>query len=119
MKETVLIVDDHPGFRACARDLLQCEGFEVIGEAGDGAAAVAAVRELHPDIVLLDVQMPGVDGIQASRDIAAVNGGTAIVLVSSRDLSDLAAAIADAPARGFIPKSELCGAALRGLLAGG
>jgi DNA-binding NarL/FixJ family response regulator len=116
MKQTVLIVDDHPGFRACARELLRSEGFEVAGEAGDAAAAAAATRELRPDIVLLDVQMPGVDGIQASREIAVLNGGTAIVLVSSRDLTDLAVAIADAPVRGFISKSELSGSAIRQLV---
>jgi DNA-binding NarL/FixJ family response regulator len=116
MKETVLIVDDHPGFRHCARELLQSEGFEVVGEAGDARAAVRATGELRPDIVLLDVQMPGVDGIQAAKEIAELDGGAAILLVSSRDLSDLAVAIADGPARGFIPKAELSGATIRGLV---
>jgi DNA-binding NarL/FixJ family response regulator len=116
MSETVLIVDDHPGFRACARDLLRYEGFEVVGEAADAATAIAATRELRPDVVLLDVYMPGVDGIEASKEIATLNGGTAVVLVSSRDLTDLAAAMADAPARGFISKSELSGAAIRELV---
>lgn len=111
----MLIVDDHGGFRACARQLLAAEGFEVVGEAGDAASAIAAARELRPDVVLLDVQLPDVDGIQAAWEIA-LDGGSAIVLVSSRDLSDLAGAVAESPARGFIPKSELSGATLRELL---
>jgi DNA-binding NarL/FixJ family response regulator len=116
MSQTVLIVDDHAGFRASARRLLECEGFEVVGEAGDAEAAVAETGRLRPDIVLLDVQLPGIDGIQASGQIAALNGGTAIVLVSSRDRADLAGLDDDSPARGFIPKSELSGAAIRKLV---
>lgn len=115
MRQTVLVVDDHQGFRTCARQVLQAEGFEVIGEAADAAAAIAATRELHPDIVLLDVQLPDVDGIEASRRIAALNGGSAIVLTSSRDLADLGA-LSDSAARGFIPKSDLSGPALRALV---
>jgi DNA-binding NarL/FixJ family response regulator len=116
MRKTVLIVDDHEGFRTCARELLTAEGFEVVGEAADAAAALAAVRELRPDVVLLDVQLPDLDGVKASRRIEVLNGRSAIVLTSSRDLTDLAGALAESPARGFIPKSELSGAALRELL---
>jgi two-component system, NarL family, nitrate/nitrite response regulator NarL len=116
MRKTVLIVDDHKGFRACARELLESEGFDVVGDATDAASALAAVRELRPDVVLLDVQLPDLDGVKASRRIGALNGRSAIVLTSSRDISDLAGALAESPARGFIPKSELSGAALRELL---
>ncbi|MGZ8695124.1 MAG: response regulator, partial [Gaiellaceae bacterium] len=62
MSKTVLIVDDHPSFRGMARALLESEGFTVIGEAEDGATAIARYRELKPDIVLLDVQLPDTDG---------------------------------------------------------
>jgi DNA-binding NarL/FixJ family response regulator len=117
MGRSILIVDDHSGFRACARELLEADGFEVVGEAGDAASGIAAARELHPDIVLLDVQLPDQNGIQASKEIGAQNGGTQIVLVSSRDVSDFAGALAESPARGFIAKSDLSGAALRKLIA--
>jgi DNA-binding NarL/FixJ family response regulator len=116
MSRTVLIVDDHEGFRACARQLLETEGFDVVGEAADAASALAAVRDLRPDVVLLDVQLPDLDGVKASRRIGALNGRSAIVLTSSRDITDLAGALAESPARGFIPKAELSGRALRELL---
>jgi DNA-binding NarL/FixJ family response regulator len=117
MGKTVLIVDDHSGFRASARELLEAAGFDVVGEAADGASAIAATRELRPDVVLLDIQLPDVDGVQASKLIGAANGGSAIVLTSSRDISYLAGALAECPACGFIPKSELSSATLRELLA--
>jgi DNA-binding NarL/FixJ family response regulator len=115
MRETVLIVDDHPGFRACARHLLELEGFEVVGEAGDAEEGIAATRRLNPDIVLLDIQLPGIDGIQASGRIAALNGSSAVILISSRDPHDFGG-LDDGPARGFIPKAELSGEAIRALV---
>jgi DNA-binding NarL/FixJ family response regulator len=117
MGQTVLIVDDHAGFRASARRLLECEGFDVVGEAADAASAIEAVRELHPDIVLLDVQLPDLNGVDAAERMHDRNGRPAIVLTSSRDVSYLAGALAESPARGFIPKSELSGSALRKLVA--
>jgi two-component system, NarL family, nitrate/nitrite response regulator NarL len=116
MSETVVIVDDHGGFRACARQLLEAEGFEVVGEAADAASGIATVRELRPDIVLLDVQLPDVDGVKAARSLADLNGRSAIVLISSRDLNDLAGALDGSPARGFISKSELSAATIRELI---
>jgi DNA-binding NarL/FixJ family response regulator len=113
MATTVLIVDDHPSFRASARMLLESEGFEVIGEAEDGMSALRAVRELNPDVVLLDVQLPDIDGPEVAARLRANGSGPAIVLTSSRDRDDLAAV---AGVRGFIPKSELSGAALEALL---
>ena len=118
MTRTVLIVDDHPSFRASARMLLEAEGYSVIGEAEDGLSALRAVEELHPDIVLLDVQLPDIDGIEvASRLTASSNGSApAIVLTSSRDLADLGPVRDRCDVRGFIPKAELSGAALEALL---
>jgi DNA-binding NarL/FixJ family response regulator len=117
MAKTVLIVDDHDGFRASAREVLELEGFDVVGEVADGASAIQAARELHPDIVLLDVQLPDLDGVELSKKIGSDNGSTEIVLISSRDVSYLAGALAECPACGFISKSELSGAALRKLIA--
>ena len=117
MARTVLIVDDHPGFRASARELLESEGFEVVGEASDAASAVAEARRLKPDVVLLDIQLPDVDGVEVSRRIGAESGKPDIVLVSSRDVSYLAGALAECPACGFISKSQLSGDELRKLIA--
>jgi DNA-binding NarL/FixJ family response regulator len=116
MARTVLIVDDHPSFRASARMLLEAEGFEVIGEAEDGRSALSAVRALRPDVVLLDVQLPDIDGIEVAAQLAANGSGPAIVLTSSRDLADLGPVRERCDVRGFIPKSELSGAALEALL---
>ena len=114
MARSVLIVDDHPSFRASARMLLEAEGYEVIGEAEDGYAALRAVRELVPDIVLLDVQLPDIDGPEVAARLAASNGiNPAIVLTSSRDLEDIGGL---SGVRGFIPKSDLSRAALEALL---
>ena len=118
MATTVLIVDDHPSFRSTARALLEAEGYEVVGEAEDGLSAITAVRELHPQLVLLDVQLPDIDGFEvASRLRDALDGAApAIVLTSSRDASDFGPLVADCGARGFVPKGELSGAALAALL---
>ena len=115
---TVLIVDDHPSFRANARALLQAEGFEVVGEAEDAAAAFAMVDELNPDIVLLDVQLPDGDGFDIAPRLGSNGHRPRIVLVSSRDRSDFGTLVDEAPVPviGFIPKSELSGPRLAQLL---
>lgn len=118
---TVVIADDHPSFRASARAILQSDGFEVIGEAEDGAGAIAAVRELAPDVLLLDVQLPDIDGFDVCRQCDVddrLNGRApvAVVLVSSRDACDYGELIEQSGARGFIAKAELSGAALADLL---
>jgi DNA-binding NarL/FixJ family response regulator len=118
MTRTVLIVDDHPSFRATARALLESEGFEVVGEARDGREALEQAELLHPEVVLLDVQLPDTTGFEVARALAHSNGsgGPAIVLVSSRDRSDYGDQIPASGARGFVPKGELSGAAVRALL---
>jgi DNA-binding NarL/FixJ family response regulator len=112
----VLIVDDHADFRALARTLLEAAGYEVVGEAADGASALAAAAMLRPAVVLLDVQLPDVDGFVVSRRLAAANDPPAVVLISSRDRSAYRRRLADTPARGFLAKSELSGPALDALL---
>jgi DNA-binding NarL/FixJ family response regulator len=116
MGRTVLIVDDHPSFRASARMLLECEGFEVVGEAEDGAGALVAVQRLAPQVVLLDVQLPDIDGFEVAARLTANCDSPAIVLTSSRDVNDLGPLRDRGGVRGFIPKSELSGAALEALL---
>ena|SRR5436305_9842617 len=107
MGKSVLIVDDHPSFRASAKRMLEADGYEVVGQAADGASAIDAVRELRPEVVLLDVRLPDVDGFEVAERLAADGAGPAVVLTSSRDRSDFAYEIDACPARGFIPKSEL------------
>ncbi len=116
MSRTVLIVDDHAGFRSRARLLLETEGYAVIGEAADGATAIAEARRLRPDVVLLDVQLPDIDGIEVAARLTANGSAPAIVLTSSRDLADLGPVRDRCDVRGFIPKAELSGAALEALL---
>jgi DNA-binding NarL/FixJ family response regulator len=113
---TVLIVDDHPSFRATARALLQAEGFDVVGEAENGVAALRSAKELHPDLVLLDVQLPDFDGFEVASRLTGNGGGPAVVLTSSRDGSDFGPLVAESGARGFVPKAELSGAALKAVL---
>jgi DNA-binding NarL/FixJ family response regulator len=117
MVRTIVIVDDHPSFRATARALLEADGFEVVGEAEDGRSALAEVARLHPDLVLLDVQLPDMDGFAVAARIARLNGRCPdIVLTSSRDAADFGPLVAQSGARGFVAKAELSGAALRSVL---
>jgi two-component system response regulator EvgA len=113
---TVLIVDDHASFRAIARAALS-DRFRVIGEAADGPQALGLVRELRPDVVLVDVGLPGLDGFGVAAALAALDHPPHVVLTSSRDRRDLEPMLRDAPARGFIPKELLSDASLGELLA--
>jgi DNA-binding NarL/FixJ family response regulator len=113
---TVLIVDDHPSFRSSAHLLLEAEGFEVVGEAEDGESALDAVRSLRPDLVLLDVQLPGIDGFEVTRRLRANGGAPAVILVSSRDCRDYGTLAEESGALGFVAKAELSGEALEALL---
>jgi DNA-binding NarL/FixJ family response regulator len=112
----VLVVDDHEGFRSCARELLQAEGFDVVGEAKDGASALARAAELVPDWVLLDIQLPDIDGFEVAERLLAVNPELAIVLVSSRDRSSYGPHVERSGARGFVSKADLSREAIQELL---
>lgn len=117
MTQTVLIVDDHSGFRASARSLLERGGFDVVGEASTGAEAVALAAELRPAVVLLDVQLPDTDGFDVAERLRAIAAPPEVILTSTRDSSDYGSLIAAAPARGFVGKAELSADAVRALLA--
>jgi DNA-binding NarL/FixJ family response regulator len=117
MPPTVLIVDDHAGFRLSARRILESDGYEIAGEAEDGRAAIEATARLRPDIVLLDVHLPDLDGFEVAREIAAQPGAPPIVLTSSHDREDFGDTLPSSRAAGFVPKDELCGAAVAALVA--
>ncbi len=116
MPQRVLIVDDHPSFRQTARALLEAEGFEVVGEAPDGASAIEQARRLRPDVMLLDVQLPDMDGFAVAEVLCGNGWSPAVVLTSSRDLSDFGSVVQTCGARGFVPKGDLSGEALTALL---
>jgi len=112
---TVLIVDDHAGFRAQARALLEADGFVVVGEAEDGATGLAAARSLRPDVVLLDIGLPDVEGFDVARELAIDGPPPLVVLTSSREASAYGPRLPRSGVLGFIPKDELSGAAIRSL----
>jgi DNA-binding NarL/FixJ family response regulator len=119
MPRTVLIVDDHPSFRATARMLLEAEGYDVVGEAPDGHSGLECAMRLSPQVVLLDVNLPDLDGFAVAARLTAddVVGPPEVVLISSRDGSDYGPLVLASGARGFIPKGELSGEALEAVLA--
>jgi DNA-binding NarL/FixJ family response regulator len=112
---TVLIVDDHEAFRVSARALLETEGYRVVGEAENGVAALRLARELSPDVVLLDVQLPDFDGFEVAQRLGQLDKPPRVILTSSRD--DYSSLVAASTALGFIPKDQLSGSAVEALLA--
>jgi DNA-binding NarL/FixJ family response regulator len=116
MGRTVLIVDDHAGFRAAARASLEAGGFDVVAEAEDGTTAVAVACELRPQVVLLDVQLPDVDGFAVAERLESDGVCSTIILISSRDVSSFRRRLAANPAWGFILKNELSPEALAAAL---
>ena len=114
--KTFLVVDDHPSFRKTARILLESEGFEVVGEAEDGASAIEAAKTLRPDVVLLDIVLPDIDGFEVAAALVTNGNPPAIVLTSSHDARDFGRLIHESGARGFISKADLSAQRLRALL---
>ena len=114
---TVLIVDDHPSFRAVAQMVLETDGFAVIGTASDGESGVAATLRLAPDVVLHDVELPDIDGFEVAARLREAGSPTAIVLASSRDGTDFGSLVTESGARGFLTKADLTGDAIRALVA--
>jgi two-component system response regulator EvgA len=115
---TVLVVDDHPRFRSFARRLLEAAGFAVVDEAQDGASALAAVRALRPDVVLLDVLLPDTTGFELAEALSVDPACPVIVLTSSRTAADFDVSLARSSARGFIAKRDLTAAAFAALVEG-
>jgi DNA-binding NarL/FixJ family response regulator len=106
MAVQVLICDDQETFRAVAREVVNATlGFEVVGEAETGEESVVAARRLHPNLVLMDVHLPGIDGLEASRLIRAEHPEVAVLLLSTYDPEDFAPRIAGSGAIAFISKA--------------
>ena len=114
---TILIVDDDPRFRGQVRDVLQADGFVVIGQAIDGASGLLAARTLRPDFVLLDVGLPDVEGFEVARALAVDGPPPLVVLTSSRDARAYGRRLTEVHVLGFIPKERISGAAIRALVA--
>jgi DNA-binding response OmpR family regulator len=113
VSRTVLIVDDHASFRRLARRLFEEAGFLVVGEASDGGSAVEAARELAPSLVVLDVMLPDISGLEVARSFDALPA-LSVLLVSSRSAEDLGVAVTD-DGRLFMRKDELSLERLRDL----
>ena len=116
MAVRVLIVDDQPTFRAAARAVVSAAaGFEVVAEVDSGEESLAAVREYHPDLVLMDVNLPGIDGMQATQMILLPGGGPVVLLLSTRDPEEYAPIAVECGASGYISKSDFSPRLLRSM----
>jgi DNA-binding NarL/FixJ family response regulator len=115
MPPTVLIVDDHAGFRRAARAILEAEGYRVVAESATGGDALEAADRLRPAVVLLDVGLPDIDGIEVAGLLTAADHDRVVILTSSRDGADFQPLFAGCGARGFIAKDELSGLAITAL----
>lgn len=115
---SILIVDDHAGFRRMAWDLLSRRGFEVVGEAAGGWEALAETARLAPQVVLLDVQLPDLDGFEVARRLGLTTDPPVVVFISTREAADYGARLHIGGAVGFITKSRLAGDTLRAVLQG-
>jgi DNA-binding NarL/FixJ family response regulator len=116
VRTTVLIVDDHDDFRASASALLEAEGFAVVGEVADGMSAFSAVERLRPEVVLLDIQLPDLDGFAVAERLAAIPDAPRVVLISGREAAAYGPRLEAAQAQGFLAKRELSGASLAALV---
>jgi CheY-like chemotaxis protein len=106
MSLRVVLVDDDDRFRAVARRALVADGVDVVAEVDDGDAAVGAVAQWRPDVVLLDIMLPGIDGMEVARRLRAEGGGPVVILISTRDVA-YGRRVAAGLAAGFLPKDEL------------
>jgi len=108
MSVKVLIVDDQAPFREAARAVVEAtDGFAVVGESETGEASVSATRQLHPDLVLMDVNLPGINGLQATREILKDSNGVVVVLLlSTYEEEEYGPKAAECGASAYIPKSK-------------
>ena len=113
----ILIVDDNARFRLRARQRLEADGYAVVAEAEDGASALEAARLHRPDVVLLDIGLPDMSGLDVAERLARTPESPAVVLTSTHDAADFGERMASCGARGFVPKSALSGEALAAVLA--
>lgn len=116
----VLIVDDQEPFRSAAKMVVELtDGFEVAGEAGSGEDGVAMFSDLAPDLVLMDIKMPGMDGLEATRQILAGDPGARIVVLSTYEAGEFEERAHEAGAIAFISKSDFGPDALAGVWSAG
>src|ERR1700716_2984909 len=117
MRPRVLIVDDNSAFRAAAQQLRERGGFVVVAEAGDGVEGLRAAKDHTPDLAIVDVQLPDLDGFEVAERLGALELAPQVILTSSLDGTDFGALVASSSALGFIPKAELSASAIAALLA--
>jgi DNA-binding NarL/FixJ family response regulator len=115
MARTAVVVDDHADFRAQATALLESAGYRVVGSCPDGRSALRDIPALRPDVVLLDVQLPDMDGF---RVLAHVGAGPTVVLISTREAADYGGRVARSGAAGFITKADLSARSLAEVVEG-
>jgi CheY-like chemotaxis protein len=117
MPRRVLLVDDNADFRTAARQLLERHEFAVVAEAETGVSAIEQAKEHRPNLVLLDVQLPDIDGFEVARSLSRLEVRVDVILTSSLDGTDFGALVARSSALGFVPKAELSASAIEALLA--
>jgi len=116
MTVTVMVVDDQQPFRSAARAVIdRLDGFEVVAEAESGEEAVEVAAELHPNLVLMDINMGEMDGIEVTRRITTSRPGTLVILVSTYDIDDLPLVVRSSGAAAYLNKDELSPRAVRRL----
>lgn len=113
---SVIIVDDQAPFRLAAKAVLRrSKGFELVGEASGGVEAIALANEVHPDVILMDINMPDMGGIEATRKILEDRPKTFVILCSTYDVSDLPPDAMTSGARAYVHKEQLSATTLRRL----
>lgn len=116
MRRRILVIDDNTAFRGVLGQLLTADGFVVVAGAATGSDGVRLVAEQSPEVVMVDVQLPDIDGFEVTERLARLDPRPEVILMSSLDATDLGTLVTESPARGFIPKDEISAAAIDALL---